>query len=240
MRVYAATDIGRVRPINEDSFYVPKPGERFCAVADGMGGHNAGEVASALAIRALEEELTGSALPPEEALKRAVERANAEILKVSREKEECAGMGTTLTALYMDGKTAHIAQVGDSRAYLIRNRAILQVTTDHTLVEEMVLSGLITPSEALTHPKRNYITRALGTNERVEPDILRLDAHPGDLFLLCSDGLSNMLSERDMLDILLSGMRAEDKLNTLIERALHRGGHDNITALLVPCEEEPK
>ena len=240
MKVYAATDIGRVRPINEDSYYAPKPGEYFCAVADGMGGHNAGEVASAMAIRVLEEEMRTPTQPTEEALRRAVERANAEIFRASQEREGCAGMGTTITALCMEGKITHIAQVGDSRAYLIRNRAILQVTTDHTLVEEMVLSGLITPSEALTHPKRNYITRALGTAETVAVDLLRLDTRPNDVFLLCSDGLSNCLSEREMLDIMLSGMRMRDKLSTLIERALHRGGHDNITALLVTCEEEAK
>ena len=158
MKVYAATDIGRVRPINEDSYYAPKPGEYFCAVADGMGGHNAGEVASAMAVRVLEEEMRTPTQPTEEALRRAVERANTEIYRASKEREGCLGMGTTITALCMEGNIAHIAQVGDSRAYLIRNRAILQVTTDHTLVEEMVLSGLITPSEALNHPKRNYIT----------------------------------------------------------------------------------
>ncbi len=221
MRVYAATDIGRVRPINEDSYYAPKPGEYFCAVADGMGGHNAGEVASALAIRVLEEEMRTPTQPTEEALRRAVERANAEIYRASQERKDCSGMGTTITALCMEG-------------------AILQVTTDHTLVEEMVLSGLITPSEALTHPKRNYITRALGTAETVEVDLLRLDTRPDDVFLLCSDGLSNSLSERELLEIALSGMRMEDKLKTLIERALHRGGHDNITALLVTCEEAPQ
>ena len=151
MKVYAATDIGRVRPINEDSYYAPKPGERFCAVADGMGGHNAGEVASAMAVRVLEEEMRAPISPTEEALRRAVERANEQIWRASKEREGCAGMGTTITALCMEGNIAHIAQVGDSRAYLIRNRAILQVTTDHTLVEEMVLSGLITPS-ATTSP----------------------------------------------------------------------------------------
>ena len=154
MKVYAATDIGRVRPINEDSYYAPKPGERFCAVADGMGGHNAGEVASAMAVRVLEEEMRAPISPTEEALRRAVERANAEIWRASKEREGCLGMGTTITALCMEGNIAHIAQVGDSRAYLIRNRAILQVTTDHTLVEEMVLSGLITPVPSAP-PKRS-------------------------------------------------------------------------------------
>ena len=240
MKVYAATDIGRVRPINEDSYYAPKDGERFCAVADGMGGHNAGEVASAMAIRALQEEMTRATAPTEEALKNAVMRANAEIYRAAQKDKRLSGMGTTITALCLEGSIAHIAQVGDSRAYLIRNRAILQVTTDHTLVEEMVLSGLITPREALTHPKRNYITRALGTSQEVEIDLLRLETQPDDMFLLCSDGLSNCLSERDMLEILLTGMRESDKLNTLIERALHHGGHDNITALIVTCEEACK
>ena len=108
------------------------------------------------------------------------------------------------------------------------------------LVEEMVLNGLITAKEALTHPKRNYITRALGTAEHVEIDLLRLDTQPGDQFILCSDGLSNCISERDILEIMLTSMRKEDKLNTLVERALHRGGHDNITALIVTDEEDHK
>lgn len=238
MKVYAATDVGRVRPINEDSYYVPEPGERFCAVADGMGGHNAGEVASAIAIRVLAEEMRAKSAPTEEALKTAVERANREIFAAANQEKTYAGMGTTITALSMEGTVAHIAQVGDSRAYLIRNRAILRVTTDHTLVEEMVLSGLITPSEAKVHPKRNYITRALGTAEQVEVDLLRLDVQPEDIFLLCTDGLSNPLTEKEMLDTLLSGMLWEDKLNTLIERALHKGGTDNITALIVTCKED--
>ena len=169
-----------------------------------------------------------------------MERANAEIYRASREKPECSGMGTTITALCMEGAVAHIAQVGDSRAYLIRNRAILQVTTDHTLVEEMVLRGLITPKEAKNHPKRNYITRALGTAERVEVDLLRLETRPEDVFLLCSDGLSNAVPERAMLEIVLSEMSMEDKLKSLIERALHHGGHDNITVLLATCEEAPE
>lgn len=238
MKVYAATDVGRVRPINEDAYYVPEAGERFCAVADGMGGHNAGEVASAIAIRVLAEEMRGREIPTEEALKNAVERANAQIFQTAGRDRAYAGMGTTMTALCLEGRVAHIAQVGDSRAYLVRNRAILRVTTDHTLVEEMVLSGLITPSEAKVHPKRNYITRALGTAEKVEVDLLRMDVQPEDLFLLCTDGLSNHLSEREMLDILQTNMLYADKLNTLIERALHHGGTDNITALIVTCEEE--
>ena len=134
MKVYAATDIAGYAPSMRDSYYAPKPGEYFCAVADGMGGHNAGEVASAMAVRVLEEEMRTPTQPTEEALRRAVERANAEIWRASKEREGCAGMGTTITALCMEGNVAHIAQVGDSRAYLIRNRAILQVTTDHTLV----------------------------------------------------------------------------------------------------------
>ena len=141
MRVYAATDIGRVRPINEDAYYAPRPGERFCAVADGMGGHNAGEVASALAMQVFSEEMRKSGRPWIR-LSRLLWSARTRrfFVRASR-REECKGMGTTITALCVEEKNVHIAQVGDSRAYLVRNRAILQVTTDHTLVEEMVLGG---------------------------------------------------------------------------------------------------
>ena len=239
MKVYAATDIGGsarstrtvITPPSRASVSAPWPtawrpqrrrgGQRH--------GHPRARRGTARARSATEE-----------ALRRAVERANAEIYRASQKRKDCSGMGTTITALCMEGKTAHIAQVGDSRAYLIRNRAIFAGDHDHTLVEELVLSGLITPSEAINHPKRNYITRALGTAETVEVDLLRLDTRPEDLFLLCSDGLSNSLSEREILEVALSGMRMEDKIKTLIERALHRGGHDNITALLVTCEEAPQ
>ena len=139
MRVFVRTDIGKVRPINEDAFYLPREGERFCAVADGMGGHNAGEVASAMAVDVFSESMRGCRLSGGMAMHQAVDRANAAIFARSKESDQCSGMGTTFTALSLCGNDVHIAHVGDSRAYLMRNGAIMRLTMDHTLVEELSL-----------------------------------------------------------------------------------------------------
>lgn len=240
MKVYAITDVGRVRPINEDSFYLPEPGERFCAVADGMGGHNAGEVASALAVETFSAAMREARKPNGHALREAVERANDAVFREASRDESKSGMGTTFTALSEDKKGVYIAHVGDSRAYLIRNGAIMRVTMDHTLVEEMVLQGLITVREAKVHPKRNYITRALGTGREVEVDLIQLDTRPGDVFLLCTDGLSNAVEEREMLSTLSSDQSWKDKVAALVRIALENGGHDNITAMVVTLEEEKR
>lgn len=238
MRVYALSDIGSVRAVNEDSYYAPQEGERFCCVADGMGGHQAGEVASALAVDIFAREMADVILPVHERLRRAVANANAAIYERACADEKTSGMGTTMTALALDEDEAHIAHVGDSRAYLLRNRALLRVTTDHTLVEEMVLSGLITLKEARVHPKRNIITRALGTSEKVDIDLLRIKVRSGDKFLLCSDGLSGYVDENAMAEILNSRRKSEEKVHALIARALEAGGKDNITALLISIEED--
>ncbi len=238
MKVYAITDVGKIRPINEDSYYLPREGERFCAVADGMGGHNAGEVASALAVETFAECMRSSGKISASALREAVERANAEVFREASLDESKSGMGTTFTALGEESGVAHIAHVGDSRAYLIRNGAIMRVTMDHTLVEELVLRGVITPREARVHPKRNYITRALGTGDRVEVDLVQIGIRPGDVYLLCSDGLSNHVDEREMLSITLSNDAWERKMQRLVRIALDAGGPDNITAMYVTFEEE--
>lgn len=238
MKVYAITDVGRVRPINEDSHYLPKAGERFCAVADGMGGHNAGEVASALAIETFANCMRASDRLNDAAIHSAVARANEVVFEESGRDDRKSGMGTTFTALCQDGESVHIAHVGDSRAYLIRNGAIMRVTMDHTLVEEMVLQGLITPREARNHPKRNYITRALGTAKSVEIDLVRLEVRPDDVYLLCSDGLSGHVEERQMLSVTLSEDGWQQKLERLVRIALDNGGSDNITAMYVTFEEE--
>ncbi len=237
MRVYALSDIGSMRAVNEDSYYAPREGERFCCVADGMGGHQAGEVASALAVDIFSEQMRDVILPVHERLRRAVTNANSAIFERASGNENMSGMGTTITALAQEGDDVHIAHVGDSRAYLLRNRALLRVTTDHTLVEEMVLKGVITLKEARVHPKRNIITRALGTSEKVEIDMLRIRVRPGDRFLLCSDGLSGYVEEHEMAEILNSRMKSEDKIGALVDRALDAGGKDNITAMLVSIEE---
>ena len=238
MKVFVRSDVGRVRPINEDSFYLPQEGERFCAIADGMGGHNAGEVASSLAVRIFAEEMRGCTELNGLHLRRAVEAANAAVYRESQRVAERAGMGTTFTALAQDGNNMHIAHVGDSRAYLIRHGAIMRLTIDHTLVEEMVLKGLITPRAAKYHPKRNYITRALGTGEHVEVDLIQIEQMPGDVFFLCTDGLSNHVEEKRILEIAQGEGSWEEKVSAAVDFALADGGTDNITALFAVIEEE--
>ncbi len=238
MKVYAITDIGRMRPINEDSYYAPREGERFCAVADGMGGHNAGEVASAMAVQVFSEHMREAGRVSAETLHGAVVRANEAVYQQALENASMSGMGTTFSALAVDGDTVYLAHVGDSRIYLVRRGAIMQVTTDHTLVEEMVQKGLITPREARVHPKRNIITRALGTEERVMIDIVQMGVRPGDAFFLCSDGMTNYVDEREILRTAQSDRDWQDKLKHLVSIALENGGADNITALFAVFEEE--
>ena len=240
MKVFVQTDTGRVRPINEDSYYLPREGERFCAIADGMGGHNAGEIASAMAVRVFSGEMRMCRWIDGASMRRSVERANAAVHARSRCVEQYSGMGTTFTALALDNGSAYIAHVGDSRAYLIRRGGIQRITVDHTLVEEMVRKGLITPQEAKHHPKRNYITRALGTGDHVIVDLMQIALEPGDVFFLCTDGLSNHLEDRDILELTQSGCGWEEKLQQAVQAALDDGGSDNITAMYVVTGEEDR
>ena len=238
MKVYAITDVGRVRPINEDSYYAPAEDERFCAVADGMGGHNAGEVASALAVKVFSQNMRDVENITPQALHAAVERANDAVYEAALEHVEMSGMGTTFSALAAQDGVVYLAHVGDSRIYLVRRGAIMQLTTDHTLVEEMVQKGMITPREARIHPRRNLITRALGTEARVEIDLLQVSAMPGDAFFLCSDGMTNFVEERQILEIASGDGEWPDKLRRLLGIALENGGTDNITALFAVFEGE--
>ena len=237
MKVFVRSDVGRVRPINEDSYYLPGEGESFCAIADGMGGHNAGEVASALAVQVFAEKMRACPAITGPAMHHAVEAANEAVHEESMRVAERSGMGTTFTALAQSGSNVHLAHVGDSRAYLIRHGAVMRVTIDHTLVEEMVLKGLITPREAKHHPKRNYITRALGTADHVEVDLIQIERMPGDVFFLCTDGLSNYVEEKKILEIAQSDASWEEKVSTAVDMALAGGGSDNITAMFVVFEE---
>ncbi|MGN0183796.1 MAG: Stp1/IreP family PP2C-type Ser/Thr phosphatase [Aristaeellaceae bacterium] len=240
MKVFVQTDTGRVRPINEDSYYLPREGERFCAIADGMGGHNAGEIASAMAVRVFSGEMRMCRWIDGASMRRSVERANAAVHARSRCVEQYSGMGTTFTALALNNGSAYVAHVGDSRAYLIRRGSILRITVDHTLVEEMVRKGLITPQEAKHHPKRNYITRALGTADQVTVDLMQIALEPGDVFFLCTDGLSNHLEDRDILELTQSDCGWEEKLQQAVQAALDDGGSDNITAMYVVTGEEDR
>ena len=240
MKVFVQTDTGRVRPINEDSYYLPREGERFCAIADGMGGHNAGEIASAMAVRVFSGEMRMCRWIDGAAMRRSVERANAAVHARSRCVEQYSGMGTTFTALALSNGSASVAHVGDSRAYLIRRGSILRITVDHTLVEEMVRKGLITPQEAKHHPKRNYITRALGTAERVKVDLIQVEIRSDDVFFLCSDGLSNHVEDHQLLEITSQPLSWPEKLEKLVKLALDNGGTDNITAMYAVFEEDHK
>ena len=232
MRIVAgvATDVGRVREGNEDAFVVEPP---LYAVADGMGGARAGEVASQLALSTIVEMRkagTGS-------LEDEVREANRVIFARAGEDERYAGMGTTLTAVLASPEAIHLAHVGDSRAYLLRAGALRQLTRDHTLVDRMVTAGEITPDEAEVHPHRNVLLRALGTEPKVEVDADDIGLLEGDRVLLCSDGLTTMVTEDQILAILAAtGGKPQDAADRLVRAANRAGGIDNITVIVLDIE----
>lgn len=237
MKTYAASNIGLGRSVNQDAYYLPRGDERFCVLADGMGGHQAGEVASALAIVAFTDVLRKAAHPSEGAMQKAVASANEAVFQEAQKDPTKRGMGTTLTALWFDEKMVFLSHVGDSRAYLMRNKALMQLSSDHSLVGEMVVRGELSLKEARQHPQRNMITRAIGTGAEVKADIIRLDYHPSDIWLLCSDGLSNYVRSVEMSEILTREISWQGKIDTMIELALSRGGSDNITVVVAVGEE---
>ncbi len=231
MNVFAATDVGKVRTVNEDSYYVPAAGEEFVMVADGMGGHQAGEVASSIAVEEISKWLKIAPRPSEEALRHALTEANLRIYRESRSDIHKAGMGTTLTVLWFDQGSAYLLHVGDSRAYLIRNGVAIQITRDHSVVGEMVERGELTPEQARVHPQRNFITRCLGASGDLEPDIARLVSREGDIWLLCSDGLSNYVKSQELAGVMSGEGTHDEHVRTLVQMALDRGGADNITVV---------
>jgi serine/threonine protein phosphatase PrpC len=227
------TDTGRQRRGNEDNAWARAP---VFVVADGMGGAQAGEVASRLAIEAFQHELPGSG-PPEQRLAECVRAANRTIYEMSRSEDERAGMGTTLTAAYLDDSDLAIAHVGDSRAYLFRDRRLKRLTQDHSLVEELVRRGKLTEEQAAEHPQRSIITRALGPEPDVEVDTWTYPVQAGDVLLLCSDGLTSMISEETITEILAGTPVLRDAAERLIGAANEAGGRDNITVILFSLEE---
>ncbi len=236
LKVFALTDKGRVRSINQDAFYQPRPGETFAVIADGMGGHQAGDVASVMAIEEFTRWLKCAPRPDEDTLRYAVSEANRAVYLKSRMEVDKAGMGTTLTAFWMDDNSVLLAHIGDSRAYRLRDGELKLMTRVHSLVGELLESGEINEEEARTHPQRNVITRALGTSSRVEPDITRSSRQKGDIWLLCSDGLTNYIGS-DELKTVLSGRRKWSvKAEDLVKTALDRGGADNVTVLIIVCD----
>ena len=222
------TDIGQVREHNEDSLLVESP---LFVVADGMGGHAAGEVASEIAIESMRENAPRTA--DCDALAKAVQTANEEIIKASLEGKGREGMGTTMTAAVIEGNRLCIAQVGDSRAYLLHNGKLQQITRDHSLMADMIEQGQITPAEARVHPNRSLITRALGNDPDMFADEYEIDIEEGDRLLLCSDGLSGMLTDDLLAGFLNEIQDPQECADKLIEQANSHGGLDNITVIVV-------
>ncbi|MBR4040647.1 MAG: Stp1/IreP family PP2C-type Ser/Thr phosphatase [Clostridia bacterium] len=230
------TDVGKVRKQNEDAAWMDES-KGIYVVADGMGGHLAGEVASAMAIGEIRNMAEKYDVASISVLKEAVLAAHAAISARARENTTCMGMGTTISAMWRGGHYMYIAHVGDSRIYRMRSGCLEQITQDHSLVQELVRAGIITREEAKTHPRRNIITRALGTPGKNAPDLLAADMEPGDLWLLCSDGLSGMVSDEDMERVLGSGESLDRMADRLLEMALEAGGSDNVTLILCRSEE---
>ena len=227
------TDVGRGRPENEDSLLVDTE-RRLYAVADGMGGHRAGEVASATAIETLQDAYRGG-----QALDQAVVAANAAVFAKAAEDLALRGMGTTMTALALDPDgTALFGHVGDSRAYLMRDGAVSQVTVDHSLVEQLVREGRLSPEEAAHHPQRAISTRALGVDAQVEVDTYRVALQPGDRLLICSDGLTNMLSDETITATLHRYADPQEAADTLVDMANQAGGDDNISVVVLDALAE--
>ena len=225
------TDIGRVRSQNEDAAWADDARGLY-AVADGMGGHLAGEVASRMAIEAVQRMARAHGRADTLALREMMRRANDEIARHAQQHPECAGMGTTLSVLWRGGRYMYIAHVGDSRIYRLRGGALEQITQDHSLVEELVRARIITREQARTHPRRNIITRALGTQGDNAPDLLAADAQPGDLWLLCTDGLSGMLTDETIEAEMRRNVPLDAMADSLLSQALEAGGRDNVTLIL--------
>jgi len=236
------TDRGRKRPSNEDAFGFSVE-QGVYLVCDGMGGAAAGEVASSLAVDEMLRLLSRHASEDKKAApmpllaEEAIGVANEAIFSRSQRNSNLNGMGTTLVGLLVEERRVWVINIGDSRCYRLRSRRLEQITEDHSLVEEQVRMGRMTHSEALRSPLRNVITRALGTQGRVTPDIFELEAEPGDLFLLCSDGLTRELSDALIETILSVDLPLDNLCTRLVEAAKKAGGRDNITCILVrACE----
>ena len=230
MKAVSRTHIGNVRATNQDALVVlPGPYGLF-GVADGMGGQKAGDVASRMAVTLLGRALEG-AKPSEALLRGGIEEANLMIYEEQLNNDDYSGMGTTITVIWEDRDRVLLGHVGDSRAYRLRNGEIRQISQDHSMVAELVRDGVITAEEALSHPYRNIITRALGASDTVDADVLELDKQPGDVFLICSDGLSEYVREAQIREVLLS-MPMEEAADELLGRALSGGGRDNISLVI--------
>ena len=239
MRVYSATDVGQKRKMNQDYVFVSQDPvgnlPNLFVVADGMGGHNAGDYASSHAVQVLVDEIRKDAdFNPIKVIRHAIEVANTEILDRAQKDVDLRGMGTTIVVATIVGHYAYVANVGDSRLYVIQEERICQITKDHSLVQEMVRMGELEPEEARNHPDKNIITRALGAERTVDIDFFDLKMEPESTILMCSDGLSNMVEDSKMEEIILNREEGlTQKGDRLLREANMNGGKDNIAIILV-------
>lgn len=239
LRACGLSDVGRSRAVNEDSFVID-PVLGLYLVTDGMGGHGHGDIASRLAASSIRESLSesGSKKPFDAGvLKRAVVTANDHLLAAVERERALTGMGTTVVALLVHGKHAAIAHIGDSRAYRLRGDQFHLLTEDHTWVAEQVIAGNLSEDQARVHPFKSVVTRALGGEAVVNVELLELELAPGDLYLLCSDGLTGLVADEQLHQRLAAGRSLDQVCRGLVEAANSRGGTDNITALVVEVEE---
>ena len=231
MKATAITDIGKTRAVNQDYIYtsVDRVGclPNLFIVADGMGGHKAGDTASRFTVETIKT------LIEQSQEKDAISVINSLLLQKASESEDYYGMGTTLVIATIYDNVLRVANVGDSRLYVIDDNDITQITRDHSLVEEMVLAGQLSKSEARTHARKNVITRAIGGEEQVEPEMFSIDLKENSKILMCSDGLTNMLEDAEILSIVRNNANIEDAARLLIDRANENGGKDNISVIIV-------
>ena len=236
MKSAGLTDVGMKRQQNQDYLFYSddKVGAlpNLYIVADGMGGHNAGDIASKTAVESTIEYIKDSGLKnPVTILRRAIIYANAQVLKLARGNRAYSGMGTTFVAAVVDEDTLYVANIGDSRLYTIKDD-IEQVTMDHSLVEELIRSGRLDRNKGRNHPEKNIITKALGIDEEVEPDFFEVRLEPGDKILMCSDGLSNMIEDDEIKDIVDNSEDISKPCSVLIDQANYYGGRDNISVII--------
>lgn len=241
MKSYSITDVGQKRTVNQDFVFTSETPvgnlPNLFVVADGMGGHKAGDFASSYAVEILlstirEDENSN----PVKIIRAAIENANTQLLREASDNEAMSGMGTTMVLVTIVGHYAYVANVGDSRLYLIDEDKISQITKDHSLVEEMVRMGEISRDDARNHPDKNIITRALGAGRGVDVDFFDIRLTPGDILLLCSDGLSNMVPDEDIRQVILTSETLEETGRRLVSMANDNGGRDNIAVVLVEPE----
>lgn len=239
LRVGFKTDRGRQRSNNEDAFFI-LPEQKIYVIADGVGGHNSGEIASRFAVQQIAEYVVKHPISEgtdDEDLKHyflnCFRQANQKLYAMAKENDQNIGMATTMVLVYLNQKNAYIVNVGDSRAYLIRDKLIRQVTEDHTYVNQLLKSGAITKEEAEQHPKRNMITRAIGGAETISPDFYQFKIYEGDLILMCTDGLYGELTEQEIY-AMAQGRRSMHRLaNDYVKAANERGGKDNVTVICI-------